>query len=338
MATVKKVYQAVAGSGKTQYIIDELNKTDRILILTFTNNNEQSIKNRIINKYGSIPENIHVYKILTFIYNFCLLPYFTTRPKGIIFDNELLKRNTRIQNYKLGKYLYSNQITRLIIDKKIPYIDRLNIFFDTIYIDEFQDIASDELDWTLSLHEFNGDVVLLGDFYQKTYTTSNRGNKSINKLKTYEKFKETYEQGGFEFDESSFLKSKRCSLEVCDFVSEKLGIPMESANKEDDFVIDVTNDKEKISDIFTDTSITKLYFSKSYEYKGNSMNWGNSKGLTLGNIAIVLNKSTLKKFEADKLHELAPRTLYKFYVACTRATKNVYFISYKDVPEEYKEN
>lgn len=331
------VYQAVAGSGKTQHIIDQLNETDRILILTFTNNNEQSIKNRIIQKYGRIPDNIHVYKILTFIYNFCLLPYFNWKPKGIIYDNELIRNNMMRQKFMYDKYIYYNQITRLIMEKKLPYLERLTLYFDTIYVDEFQDIASDELDWILSLNQFAGDVILLGDFFQKTYTTSNRGRKSISKLNTYDKFKETYEKAGFKFDEHSFLESKRCSPQVCNFISKKLGIGMEPGNENGHFVVEFITDEEKIYELYSNRKVAKLYFSKSSAYKGNSMNWGDSKGLTIFNdICVVLNKTTLEKYNSETLAQLAPTTLYKFYVACTRTTQNLYFISHANIPKEFK--
>lgn len=54
---IKKLVLAVAGSGKTQYIIDKLGRDNNFLIITYTNNNYINIKNRIIKKFnGSFPK------------------------------------------------------------------------------------------------------------------------------------------------------------------------------------------------------------------------------------------------------------------------------------------
>lgn len=78
-----------------------------------------------------------------------------------------------------------------------------------------------------------------------------------------------------------------------------------------------------------DDSIVKLFFQKSNTYLGNT-NWGNTKGLDHFNyVFVVLNPISFKAFEEGKLIKLNPTTRNKFYVACTRARGDLYFI-----PEE----
>lgn len=56
----KRVVLAVAGSGKTTSIINDLQTDSRALIITYTINNVENIKKRIIRKFGLIPNGIKV--------------------------------------------------------------------------------------------------------------------------------------------------------------------------------------------------------------------------------------------------------------------------------------
>lgn len=57
----KKVINAVAGSGKTTLIIDRLDLKKKTLILTYTTENQNHLKKKIIQKFGSFPNNIFVW-------------------------------------------------------------------------------------------------------------------------------------------------------------------------------------------------------------------------------------------------------------------------------------
>lgn len=69
----------------------------------------------------------------------------------------------------------------------------------------------------------------------------------------------------------------------------------------------------------------KLFHQNSKKYSIKSDNWGNVKGLGFQDVCVILNPRTYKKFP-DKLYELAPTTLSKFYVACTRTKGRLSFI------------
>ena len=70
----KKLVLAVAGSGKTTEIINKVNYDDRTLIITYTDNNFNNIRNKIIKKFNEIPPNTRIYTYFTFLYNFCFAP------------------------------------------------------------------------------------------------------------------------------------------------------------------------------------------------------------------------------------------------------------------------
>lgn len=54
----RRLMLAVAGSGKTTYLINKLNLERRFLIVTYTDNNLANIRQRIINTFGYVPQNI----------------------------------------------------------------------------------------------------------------------------------------------------------------------------------------------------------------------------------------------------------------------------------------
>ena len=62
----KKLILAVAGSGKTTNLIDELNLTERFYLVTYTITNESLLRLRIIKKFGYLPNNIKVFTYFNF--------------------------------------------------------------------------------------------------------------------------------------------------------------------------------------------------------------------------------------------------------------------------------
>ena len=88
----KRIIHAVAGSGKTRYIIESLDLDTRIAIITYTITNQIELKNRIIKKFGRLPDNIHVFGLFQFLYSFCLRPYYCEKKlKGITYTYIRLK-------------------------------------------------------------------------------------------------------------------------------------------------------------------------------------------------------------------------------------------------------
>lgn len=63
----KRIIHAVAGNGKTRYIIESLDLDTRIAIITYTITNQIELKNRIIKKFGRLPDNIHVFGLFQFL-------------------------------------------------------------------------------------------------------------------------------------------------------------------------------------------------------------------------------------------------------------------------------
>lgn len=323
--------QAVAGAGKTTYILNQLNLDDCVALITYTKNNQEQLKNIIIKKFGYYPSNIHVFGLFEFLYSFCYRPLQNRYDNdGICFDQP----SFYLKGYHTADgRIFSNQISRFLLKEKIQYIDRIDKFFDHIYIDEVQDLKSDDFDWLMSLEKLTIPVTLVGDFYQSTFSSSRRGKKGNTKQSNFKIYQNTFITNKFHFDKVKLVASHRCSASLSQFVKNKLGIDMES-HRIDETSIELVSDLGSIKDLLENDNIIKLFYRNSDKYNFNSDNWGNVKGLTFQNVCVVLNATTFKKYP-DQLHTLASTTLSKFYVACTRTKGNLIFIEERKIPIEY---
>lgn len=342
----KRLIHAVAGSGKTTKIIESIDPQKRNLILTYTETNQNTIRGKLIDKLGYIPESTFVFGVFEFLYSFCLVPYLGKRPKGINFDyktqgkidNNSIDITGRIIQNQLSKSLMRGELIykKNNISFDNSYLERIDKFFDCIYVDECQDFESDDFDWLLSLSNLNAEVSLLGDFYQKTFSTSRRGNKGKGIHSSFENWIKVISDSGFEIDLLSLSKSYRCPKIVCDFIIDNLAIEILSQREEKlSAQITLIDSQNKIDSIMTDDNIMKLFYQKSYDYDCKSQNWGDSKGSEYENVCVVLNPTTYKLFAANRLNELSSQTKSKFYVACTRTRGNLYFVNQSDL-EKYK--
>lgn len=332
----KRVVLAVAGAGKTTYIIDQLKEDSRALLITYTDNNTRNLKNRVIKKFGYVPESIRVLSYFTFIYNYCLKPLYgyELKLKGINFIQQMpkqilrTKKNTREHYIDSCQRIYSNRISKIIIEFNLMpnVLDRLKRYFDSIYIDEIQDFAANDFNFVCQLSCFDVSLLLVGDFFQHTFDTSRDGSTRKSLHDNFKKYCKELEEAKYLIDTETLSKSYRCPPEICEFVADKLGIHIES-HKPTGGAVKFIDNAEYIDAIFNDDNIVKLFYESSNKYPGNTDNWGNVKGLDdFEDVCVVLNPTTLKAYKSNTLSSLAPMTKNKFYVACTRTKQNLYFI------------
>lgn len=339
----KTLILAVAGAGKTTEIINNIKKDDKTLIITYTENNYNILKNNIIKKFKGIPDNIKIYTYFTFLYRFCFLPLKKEfKVKGLDFNsnpNKYIKAKDINYYYnRVSKKMYHNRLAKICSDYFIDdIIKRIEKYFNYIYIDEIQDFASHDFNLLLNLIKTNCNILLVGDFYQHTFDTSRDGNVNSNLYNDYDNYinKIKNSDSNIKVDTVNFLKSKRCSKQVCEFITEYLKIKIESYNNHDSIIREI-DDENTIEKIANDDNIVKLFYqnSKKYDMK-NKDNWGNSKGNTYINTCVVLNKNSYEKYKKHKLNELPSSTKNKLYVALSRATNDVYIINEKYL-DKYK--
>ena len=339
----KTLILAVAGAGKTTEIINNIKKDDKTLIITYTENNYNILKNNIIKKFKGIPDNIKIYTYFTFLYRFCFLPLKKGfKVKGLDFNsnpNKYIKAKDINYYYnRVSKKMYHNRLAKICSDYFIDdIIKRIEKYFNYIYIDEIQDFASHDFNLLLNLIKTNCTILLVGDFYQHTFDTSRDGNVNSNLYNDYDNYinKIKNSDSNIKVDTVNFLKSKRCSKQVCEFITEYLKIKIESYNNHDSIIREI-DDENTIEKIANNDNIVKLFYqnSKKYDMK-NKDNWGNSKGNTYINTCVVLNKNSYEKYKKHKLNELPSSTKNKLYVALSRATNDVYIINEKYL-DKYK--
>lgn len=333
----KRVILAVAGSGKSATIINKLSNESKALIVTYTDLNAKQLKQRIIKKFGYIPDGIRVYTYFSFLYSFCYRPLcgYKLKTKGLIFPKESIPRGFKKDNlrYYIDKNnrLYANRVAKLLIEFDLmpEVIQRIDKYFDFMCIDEVQDFSANDFNFLCGLKNLKKEMLLVGDFYQHTYDTSRDGSTRKNLHNSLEGYSKELIKAGFEIDKQTLSNSYRCSPTVCRFVTEKLKININS-HKANEAEIKLIDEKKEIQDVFSNDSIVKLFYKDSKKYTSHTKNWGEVKGSDeYDDVCIVLNPTTFNAYVSDSLHELKPSTLNKLYVACTRAKGNLYFIEEK---------
>lgn len=325
-----KLILAVAGAGKTSCILDAATPEKRTAIVTYTNENLRSIRERIILKYGKIPSNIYVCSYFSFLYSFCYQPFcsYRLRDNGYGWNLKLPPyqygpgaKKSNLEHYlSPRRYLYPSRVSKLLIEFDVmPKIHaRLSQFFDQLLIDEVQDFAANDFNFILAIAKANIDCLYVGDFYQHTYDTSRDGNVQTNlHKKGVQNFVKQFQ--GFEIDTSTLSQSYRCSASVCDTVSRVVGIPIGS-HRSDATFIEIVDDPKRAMSIFRDNQIVKLFLQEHQKYSCFSNNWGASKGLDkYEDVCVVVNSAIFKAFQTGAQVDLKEPTRNKLYVACTRA-------------------
>lgn len=334
----KRIILAVAGSGKTTYIVNKLCLEKRALIITYTINNTQNLRHSIIKKFGYLPNNIKLVSYFSFIYNFCYKPYLADRVKAKGISWKRPPQNTfKISRSKPEYYinkrkrLYNSRIAKLIDTYKITskITNRLEKYYDWLYIDEVQDFAGHDFDFLLSLTEANISQLFVGDFFQHTFDTSSDGTTNKKLYDDFNKYKGRFTKKGVQIDLETLKNSHRCSKTICEFVRDKVGVQIFSA-KEEEAKVKFIDTQEEADKIYNDENIVKLFYQKSNKFECFNENWGKSKGENkYGDVCVVLNDTTFSSFDGNRFNNLAAQTKNKLYVACTRAKGNLFFVPEK---------
>lgn len=334
----KRVVFAVAGSGKTSHIINSLNVDSRALILTYTDKNLSNLKQRVLKKFGELSEGIRIYSYFQFLYSFCVRPLLghKLKTKGINWQvppafTMRLKRDNIKFYVDTHSRLYSNRIAKLLEQTDVigEVVERIEKYFDDIYIDEVQDFGGHDFNFLTQIAIANINQLFVGDFYQHTFDTSRDGNVNGSLHNDYIKYKSRFEKIGVFVDETLLSHSYRCSENVCNFVTQFLLIDIYSHRK-DLTNVELVECEIHAEELFKCPETVKLFYQSSNKYQGFTENWGATKGEDCyHDVCVVLNPKTLKHFNNGNLSELTDQTKNKLYVACTRAKNNLYFVPEK---------
>jgi len=351
----KKLVMAVAGSGKTYLICNSVDPKKRNLILAFTHENIKNIHHELLERFGRIPENTIISTFHSFLFGNCVKPYhriicnlYGIQPfncEGVMFlippkpmngtkYNVMYVKDKNLKHYIPQKKYYCSLMAKLIVKNKVSLLPivlkRINKFYDSIFIDEYQDYRNEEYELLSSIIQgFSGDILLVGDYYQHSVSGDNNTGKpfgTVKKPKTYLEYKKTIEGFGVTVDESELCKSRRCSKPVCDFVKFKIGIEIESHDDHAGEAIGVS-DITEAERILCDDNICKLLLRDSGKYIFTCFNWSYSKGDTYEKTCVILTGDTSDLIKDAFRHDcIAPVTRNKLYVALTRSRTDVYLM------------
>lgn len=335
----KRIILAVAGSGKTTYLISQLTLDKRALILTYTDSNYHHLRHKIIQKFGHIPKNIVVETYFTFLYSFCYKPFLhhIWNARGINWDvppSYTLKLKRTDSRFYIDQHsrLYSNRIAKLVSngDTVNDVKKRIEKYFDQLFIDEVQDFGGHDFNLLKEICKVPIRLALVGDFYQHTFDTSRDGQVNSNLYKDYQRYQKHFSDLGLTVDTSILSRSFRCPPSVCNFIKKILNIQIES-NKEQDYIVDFITGKEEVSKIYYDDNIVKLFLKEHLRYHCYSNNWGKAKGLdNYSDVCIALYPKILKAYIENDFSKIPDSSRNKLYVACTRANQNIYLINEKE--------
>lgn len=329
----KRVIFAVAGSGKTTFILNRLNLEKRALIITYTVRNYLNLRNGIINRFGYIPTNIKIETYYPFLYGFCYKPHLAYQfdAKGINWNsnpNRYCKSSDT--NYYLDrkKYLFSNRIALMLSKHGIMSLvkNRLEKYYDEMYIDEIQDFGGHDFNFLKGIASAQIDLLFVGDFYQHTYDTSHDGSVNKSLHDNYLNYQSQFRAMGITVDTITLSKSYRCPQSICNFITQNLGINIESHRTESNLIQRLDARADAI-EIYQDNDIVKLFYSERNKFNCYGSNWGESKGEDkYTDVCVVLNKTSWKKFQEGDLSNLPGRTKNKLYVALSRTKRNLYLV------------
>lgn len=332
---------AAAGSRKTEYIVDSaLAVTDgRVLITTYTNENQRQIVQRIEQKVGTMPPHITVIGWFSFLIAHCAKPYQQARVGEPLLINGLNFKGSRNRfarksenRYFLDSNndLYRDGVSDFVVtlngDTNGAVVRRLENIYAHILVDEVQDLVGYDLDVLDMLLASTVRLTLVGDPRQHTLSTNiGPRNKKYRGSGIKDWFAERSGACGLQTRDVSY----RCNQTICDFADaiypempKTRSYEVGETGHDGIFYISPKRVAEYL-DEFRD--VTVLRDSKRADTLGlPAMNIGVSKGSTFDRVMIFPTKPMveyLMKRDPSKLR--APERLY---VAVTRAKFSVAFV------------
>lgn len=370
-------YIASAGAGKTTFVVkDAHNKasltTKKIAIVTFTSHNQNNERQKYIDIYKHIPQNLIIIGWYTF-----LLEYFIRPFKGDIIEH-LYDRHTslafvapyskKIAGHKIVHYNRGDLKAKFLTSDNNIYKDylaefafecikrnrtiiknRISQIFDTIYFDESQDFCGYDFEIIKSLLKNQSvNFIITTDPRQHTYSSSNntkykryKGRIDLfceellnNKQKTY-----------ISIDKTKFIYSHRCNASICEFSSlihsefpATIPCCCDSCQKRKSYFLKEQGVflvfKRDASSFVDYYNATILTYNNNVKVNATNLryNFGECKGDEFESVVIYPTDDILKWLKEEIV--LKPITRAKFYVAVTRALFCIGIV----IPDSFKHN
>ena len=368
MTGPNKLVIAGAGSVKTTYLVKQALAvaSQRVLITTYTESNEEEIRRKFFELHGSVPGNVHIQTWFSLLIEHGIKPFqgklFEWDVAGMLLDSKrsgLRYKNgqgfpvywgeDKFQRYYFDRRnrVYSDKLAKLVIrcnkEAAGAVFERFSRIYPFIFVDEVQDLAGYDLDILVALFKTPSHVVLVGDPRQVTYLTH------------LEARHEKYRNGGIEnfireklpkkvvceIDTASLATSHRNSAAIC-ALSSKLYPGMAATAScdcdycrqpvPDDAGLHIVRRKDLPRYLKTGKPV-QLRWSSSIKVAASdqpTLTFGRSKGLGFDRVVIYPTGKMMSWLE-DPKDQLEGEARAKLYVALTRARHVVAVVH--DLPE-----
>lgn len=358
-----ELWIAGAGSGKTHQIvtgaIDVIRGGGRVLVVTYTTNNQAELRARFVDLYGSSSEHFVVKGLFSFYLEDMVRPYqnqlFPNRIAASLFTSSnphlipgtnyyIEGRAEKLEDGTINPlhYLtpcktkaYSGFLAKLatLIAKrsKDAPAKRLKGIYQKVFFDEVQDLVGWDYDVIQSLNNVMTDsICCVGDFRQTIYTTT-FGHKSPQTPAE----KIDYFVGKMKFKKHPMPTNRRCIQEICNLsdtvhagqydktISDVTKIPDELAHHSGVFIVKRSQVTEYLATF--QPHVLRWSSATGNNYLPSSAScytFGTSKGLGFDRVLMVPTEKHMDFFCGNvKAFEKAKtdESQNKLYVAITRA-------------------
>lgn len=335
---------SAAGSRKTEKVIEGAlaDRSRRVLITTYTNQNKREIEERLHRRAGSVPNNVRVLTWFTFLLSHLARPYqraVTGQPNfiaGMNFDRPPKDFSSKEQlryYFDRANRLYGARAADfcLAANKRSDgaVVRRLETVFDHVYVDELQDLVGHDLGILEVLMTSGLHLTLVGDVRQRTLETA-----STNKNRRFRGagLEHWLKKRAFLCRLQHAVECFRSNQAICDFAdsiyptmtkTQSVNVPATAH----DGVFQVS--ASEIGDYLKAHGPAQvLRHDRTSRTAGlEAMNFGVSKGSTFDRVVIFPTQPMLAFLRTRDPEQLGePAALY---VAVTRARHSVAFV----VPE-----
>lgn len=347
-----KIVIASAGSRKTTFIVEsalESSRNQSVLILAYTNNTLRQIRRYINDRVGIVPKNITIQSWHSFLFSECIKPYqnfvyssnrieqiFYPSNIGKFKSNRMFIKKANIQKYFLvdTKHIIAEHLSEfaLMCDDQSGGLvfNRLESIYQSVYIDESQDLAGYDFQIVESLLTSEIKTTLVGDCRQATYFTNNSSkNKKFKGSNIIDLFNQWESKGLCEIIEKN--ECYRSNQQICDFgdllypeLTKTKSVDVEETPHDGIFYITEDEVKDYVEKykpvILRDTIKTK---TQGY----SAFNFGAIKGLSFDRVLLFPNGPIIQFLKDGNADKLKPGTKAKFYVGITRARYSVAIVT-----------
>ena len=346
---------AAAGSRKTQSIVEacgNVDKNEKILILTYTELNQNELRRRISKLVGDT-NNVIVLGWFAFLIRYFAKPYMpflfpNTRITGFDFHSSYMTYKAKRQ---AERYLTSSGLLRrphlaqlsyeIVLRSAYEPIQRLARMYTHIYIDEVQDLCGYDLEILDMLMKSDCALTMVGDVRQAILSTNpqEKKNSKYRSLQVWSWFTEREHDGLLLIEHR--CETWRCQSEIAAFADSLFGPefgfqPTTSLNEtttgHDGIFFVRKNDVRSYVDEYQPLFLRHSSISardEPYVF----MNIGLSKGLTSQRVLIWPTKP-IENFLTKRTKLTIDQSMH-LYVAVTRAEQSVAIVMDDCMPEVY---